>query len=144
MTAGKSIFDEVTAKTRHRRPDTSRVEASWIVQAVPARDQFEACTLTIEQWLANSDADEFQLEGKTEKWRVIMEASAQVLPGLLRHGGLRQAPRVGFDPIRDQPYFLFKAVNNGVTFIVSPQGMPFEDDEMFRDMIASLTPTAPP
>ena len=57
MTAGKSIFDEVTAKTRHRRPDTSRAEASWIVQAVPARDQFEACTLTIEQWLANSDAD---------------------------------------------------------------------------------------
>lgn len=144
MTADRSIFDEVTAKTRHRRADTSRAEAGWIVQAVPARDQFEACTLTMAQWLANSDADEFQLEGKTEKWRAVMDACALVLPGLQRQGGLRQEPRVGFDPIRDQPYFLFKAVNNGVTFIVSPQGMPFEDDEMFRDLVASIMTPAQP
>jgi len=108
---------------------------SWIAQAVPPRDQFETCTLTIEQWLANEEEDGFLLKGKAAKWSAIMEACALVLPGIRRQDGLRQEPRVGFDPISDQPYFVFKASNNGTTFFVSPSGLSFDEDELIGGLV---------
>jgi hypothetical protein len=108
-----------------------RGEVEWRIQAVPPRDQFETCTLTIEQWLANTDTDGYGLDSKAAKWRAVMKACALALPGVQRQDGLRQEPRVGFDPIGDQPYFIFKASNNGTTFLVSPEGLNFDKDEVF-------------
>jgi hypothetical protein len=88
------------------------------------RDNFEGCTLTIEQWLANREVGEY--DNTTKKWRAIMKACALVLPCI---GELRLEPRIGFDPVRDQMYFLFKADRAGTTFLVSPSGFTFDEDE---------------
>lgn len=102
----------------------------WKVQECFPRDQFETCTMTIEQWLANSERDGYGLIDKTAKWRALMEACALALPGVKSQDGLRQEPRVGYDPLRDQPFFLFKASNNGTTYLVSPLGIEMQDEEI--------------
>ncbi len=52
-----------------------------------------------------------------------MRACAQASPLLMAQDGLRTEPRVGYDPRGDQPFFLFKASNNGTTVLVSPKGV---------------------
>ena len=101
----------------------STSKAPWKVQECTPRDQFETCTLTIEQWLSNTDEDGFGLKDKTAKWQALMEACSLALAGVQSQDGLRQEPRVGYDPARDQPFFIFKASNNGTTYLVSPHGI---------------------
>ncbi len=95
----------------------------WRVQECFPRDQFESCTLTIEQWLSNSDHDGYGMPNRTAKWQVLMKACALALPGVTSQDGLRQEPRVGYDPRGDQLVFIFKASNNGTTYFVSPHGV---------------------
>lgn len=97
----------------------------WAVQASIARDFFEDCTLTIEQWLA-TDPDG---RARASKWRMLTKICAHVAPHLPPRDDLRQEPRVGYDPIGDQPIFIFKCDNNGDTFIVSRSGIAHLDDE---------------
>lgn len=103
---------------------------SWKLQVTTPRDQFENCTLSIVQWLQNSDQDGFGLEKTTAKWEAFMEACRLALPGVQSQDGLRQEPRVGYDPAGDQPFFLFKASNNGTTFLVSPHGIDMRGEEL--------------
>lgn len=105
-------------------------EIAWKLQVVPPRDFFGNCTLTIEQWLANDEADG-PLGTRTGKWNAFMEACALARPGVVHEDGLRHEPRVGFDPIADQTYFIFKASNNGTTYVVSEQGIAFPPGEEF-------------
>lgn len=96
----------------------------WKAQACTPRDHFEACTLTVEQWLANDDEPSGHgLRTKADKWEALMEACALARPAIRAQDGLRQEPRIGYDPTRDQLFFLFKASNNGTTVLVSPDGI---------------------
>lgn len=97
--------------------------SKWHVQEVSFRDNFEGCTLTIEQWIANREVGEY--DNTAKKWRAIIQVCAL----LSDIGELRIEPRIGFDPIRDQMYFLFKADNNGTTYLVSTSGFTFDEDE---------------
>lgn len=112
----KSLFHNVAGTP-------AKQTVQWQVQECPPRDHFETCTLTIEQWLANSDTDGYGLTNKTSKWQAFMAACALALPGVNSQSGLRQEPRVGYDPRGDQPFFIFKASNNGTTYLVSPHGL---------------------
>jgi hypothetical protein len=120
---GKSLFDGL-ANAKGRSP------VQWKVQECFPRDQFETCTLTIEQWLANSDDDGYGLTNKAAKWQALMLACALALPGVTSQDGLRQEPRVGYDPLGDQLFFIFKASNNGTTYLVSPEGIDMRDEEI--------------
>ena len=102
-------------------------KAAWKVQECTPRDQFNTCTLTIEQWLANTEVDGFGLKTKTAKWQALMEACSLALRGIESQDGLRQEPRVGYDPARDQPFFIFKAENDGTTYLVSPYGIELKE-----------------
>src|SRR5262245_23473612 len=105
----------------------------WTIQECLPRDQFETCTMTVEQWLANTDRDGADLRTKTAKWQTIMEVCALALPGVESQDGLRQEPRVGYDPAGDQPFFIFKASNNGTTYLVSPSGIDLPDGVELTD-----------
>jgi hypothetical protein len=59
-----------------------------------------------------------------------MEACSLALPGVKSQDGLRQEPRVGYDPVGDQLFFIFKASNNGTTYLVSPYGIEMGDEEL--------------
>jgi hypothetical protein len=107
----------------HREP-----QITWRAQIVPARDQFEGCTLTVEQWLALADQSGFWLANKASKWRVLIEVCAVARSALAACSELRQEPRVGYDPVSDQPFFIFKADNNGTTVLVSPGGIRVDDE----------------
>lgn len=96
-----------------------RIDAKWVVQPCFPLDYFNGCTLTIEQWL-NAGGDP-PFDSVTLKWEAIMHACAVVLPFVDSEDGLRHEPRVGFDPGRDQTFFIFKASNNGTTFLVAQQ-----------------------
>lgn len=122
-TPRKSIFDNL-AGAKAQPP------IQWKVQECFPRDQFETCTLTIEQWLSNSDSDGYGLTSRTAKWQALMKACALALPGVTSQDGLRQEPRVGYDPLGDQPFFIFKASNNGTTYLVSPWGIDMKGEEI--------------
>jgi hypothetical protein len=109
-------LDEIFAQAQ-----TTDTKKPWKIQECLPRDLFEHCTLTIEQWLANEGPGSYRR--KTDKWQAIMEASALALPRIASHRGLRQEPRVGYDPGKDQPFFIFKASHAGITFLVSPDGI---------------------
>lgn len=94
----------------------------WKLQVIPPLDQFNGFTLSVEQWLDNDAETGYQMN-KTAKWAVLMEAAVLVKDGVDRQGGLRQEPRVGYDAVGDQPVLIFKASNNGTTFLVSPDGV---------------------
>jgi len=125
--------------------EQKRRHGSWRVQECYPRDQFETCTLTIEQWLENQESDEFGPSDKATKWVLLMAACALALPGVTKDG-LRQEPRVGYDPFGDQMFFIFKASNNGTTYLVSPHGIHLADEEIkprpVRD--AELQPAGAP
>lgn len=119
----RSLFDDLASAKR-------QPTVQWKVQECFPRDQFETCTLTIEQWLANSDDDGYGLKTKAAKWQALMTACALALPGVTSQDGLRQEPRVGYDPLGDQPFFIFKASNNGTTYLVSPHGIDMREEEI--------------
>jgi|SRR2546426_1145215 len=100
---------------------------SWKVQECTPRDQFETCTLTVEQWLANDEEDGYGMKTRAAKWQALMEACSLALPGIQSQDGLRQEPRIGYDPAEDQPFFIFKASNNGTTYLVSPHGIELKE-----------------
>lgn len=101
---------------------------NWILQTVFPRDFFESCTLTVPQWLEN-ETRQGLFPTKMEKWRVFMRACAVAWPAI-KHEELREEPRVGFDPVGDQLFFLFKASNNGTTYFVSQTGIAFPSDDL--------------
>lgn len=68
------------------------------------------------------------MSDKTARWQAFMEACALALPCVNSQDGLRQEPRVGYDPNRDQPFFIFKASNKGTTCLVSPRGIEIGDN----------------
>lgn len=109
------VIKSALAQTWH----SERSFAKWHVVFCHARDHFKNCTLTVEQWLANDEPDGFW-RTKADKWEALMCACALALPSITKMDGLRLDPRVGYDPAGDQPFFLFKTSNNGITFIVSP------------------------
>ena len=96
---------------------------AWIVQVVPPRDFFEDCTLTVPRWVEENN----EYESSGEKWQQFIEACSLALSGIIAHGGLRQEPRVGFDPAHDRPYFIFKTENGGATIFVSRFGLHGDD-----------------
>jgi hypothetical protein len=102
----------------------------WTLYAVPPRDEFDNHTLTIAQWLENEREDGLGLQRASSKWQAFMEASTLVLPHVKAADGLREEPRVGYDPVGDVPFFLFKASNNGTTFVVSPKKLAFPPSEV--------------
>lgn len=93
------------------------------VQRCAPLDHFDACTLAVEQWLAIEDEDGYFGPRKVHRWQALMEACALVLRGVRADGGLGQDPRVGYDPVGDQSFFIFKASGNGTTYLVSPHGI---------------------
>ena len=112
-----------------RTIDVGKPQPKWQVQECFLRDQFENCTLTIEQWFVSWSNDSHGFNRKADKWQAFMEACVLALPGILLQDGLSQEPRVGYDPRGDQPFFIFKASNNGATFLVSPNGIEMNEDE---------------
>ncbi len=102
----------------------------WRVQTVAPRDHFETCTLTVEQWLEGSESDGLGLRTPAQKWEALMAASVLAAPGVAAQDGLRQSPRIGYDPRRDQLFFIFKASNNGTTLLVSPLGIDMGREEL--------------
>jgi len=118
--------DDPAARMRDRPAqelEVSPSRATWKVQQCTPRDQFETCTVTVEQWLSNAADDGYGLNTKTAKWQALMTACSLALPGVDSQDGLRQEPRVGYDAAQDQPFFIFKASNNGTTYLVSPFGI---------------------
>jgi hypothetical protein len=103
---------------------------SWTLYAVTPRDQFVNHTLTLTQWLANENEDGLGLKRASAKLQAFMEASTLALPYVKAESGLRDEPRVGYDPVSDVPFFLFKASNNGTTFVVTPKQLSFRPSEM--------------
>lgn len=96
----------------------------WKVQELPPRDYYDEGTLTIPEWLDKvMDGNAFR-EG--DPWLEFIYAAAMVAPLIKQYSpeGLRGEPRVGYDLVSDQIYFLFKLDNNGTTFIVSRDGVP--------------------
>lgn len=92
----------------------------WILQRCLPRDNFETATVSIGDWLSKHI---YNMTSFNAKWMPFLQACALAYPGVEAQGGLREEPRVGFDPAKDQPYFLFKSSANGTTFIVSPTGI---------------------
>ena len=89
---------------------------NWSVQECFPLDFFDTCTLTVEQWLANTD----EPNGRTAKWATLIHACSLV-EKYIAVDGLRQEPRIGYDPGNDGTYFIFKVSNNGTTYLVAPQ-----------------------
>ena len=123
------IFDEI--------PNAPAVEweSKWVVQRCQPFDQYESCTLTIEQWFANLESGQHYYGRTSEglraaKWRSFMEI-VRLVQEAMDSGSdvLRYEPRVGYDPRADQPIFIFKADNNGTTYVVSPGGIDLHDDQ---------------
>jgi hypothetical protein len=81
----------------------------------------------VEQWLANVT----EPENRTEKWRMLIRA-CWLMAAHVDRDGLRQDPRVGYDPGNDGPFFIFKVANNGTTYLVAqtritlPKGVEIE------------------
>lgn len=97
-----------------------------ILQKTPPRDWFDDCTVSVAAWLQKPTVDD-GTDDRLRKWNRWISVCAMVR-GL---GKLRQEPRVGYDPVRDQEFFLFKEDNNGTTWWVSSQGLAFEDDDLW-------------
>jgi len=91
---------------------------NWSVQECFPLDFFDESTLTIEQWLANSE--ESQAQGRVAKWATLIHACSLV-EKYIAEDGLRQEPRVGYNPGTDASFFIFKVSNNGTTYLVAPQ-----------------------
>lgn len=121
---------DLMEKVRSAKPPRSPPRLT--VQEVLPRDQFESCTLSIEQWLANTESNGYW-KSNTDKWRLLMEALATVSPLIERYYGLGQEPRIGYDAVRDQVVFIFKANSKGTTYLVSFYGLPMGDAEIIRD-----------
>lgn len=93
------------------------------LQVVSARDQFDCCTLTVEQWLASSEGYGGEWwKTRTDKWMSLLQACALVAK-TIEQLGLRQEPRIGYDLVNDQPVFIFKGAHAGTTCVVSFQGV---------------------
>lgn len=100
---------------------------SLTVQFCQARDFFDDCTVTIEQWIAAPSPDPSG-PSPVMKWKTFIAACALVAD---RMDGLRQEPRVGYDPRSDRSFFIFKQENNGDTFLVSRDGIPNLGDVVY-------------
>ena len=92
----------------------------WVLQRCLPRDNFETATVSIGDWLGRHI---YNMTSFNAKWMPFLQACALAYPGVKAQGGLRGEPRVGFDPAKDQPYFIFKASTTGATFLVSPAGV---------------------
>lgn len=101
--------------------DTSESTRVWKVDRCSARDSFEMSTRHVAQWC---DGDGVDVDGtRVGRWLVFMSACSAVLPDVIAGGGLRTAPRVGYDPVSDQPFFIFKCSQKGTTYFVSRDGI---------------------
>lgn len=91
------------------------------VQAITPRDQYPAVTVPASRYLADIPSE----------WGRVLEATHLARPWIDSHG-LREEPRIGYDPISDQVYVLIKLDRCGVTLIVSEHGLPFDEDEVVQ------------
>jgi hypothetical protein len=98
----------------------------FYIHEVGIRDWFTSCTLTIEEWLKRDDIRE-AIED-INKWDDLIAAIHAVHFSGYFDGKLREPPRIGYDVMRDNYYFIFKIDNNGTTFVVSDHYMPELED----------------
>lgn len=95
----------------------------WQVQDVDPRDHFEDATLTIEQWFANVRASKSP-RAIEQAWVDLMAAIRAVTSEMdPSDWKLRCEPRVAYDAVRDAHYFIFKMDEDGVTYLVSANGL---------------------
>ena len=95
-----------------------------ILHLTTPRDWFDDCTVTVAEWLGRAPLDETNPYYRWSQW---IRACAMVS----KIGRLRTEPRVGYDPVSDQHYFVFKEDNNGTTWFVAEQPLHFDvDDEI--------------
>jgi hypothetical protein len=104
----------------------------WVVQVVPPRDMLDNLTpisAHLQRRIATGEGP-YNRDG----WGVkTLEAALgefkSALTAAHKHpywhkDGLRQEPLVGYDPVTDGNWYLFKLDENGTTIIVSPHGFP--------------------
>lgn len=82
----------------------------YAVAQLNPRDNYESCTVALSDWRKIND--------DTER-----EAKKAIL--LIRShpdwDTKRQPARVGYNPVEDREYFIFKADNNGTTYVVGTE-----------------------
>jgi hypothetical protein len=94
----------------------SKPESTWICHATGPLDSFQYSTLSVFEWIERGPIP--------AQWSEFLEAVAEVTSHPLWEWQLRHPPCVGYDPVSDSPYFIFKIDNNGLTFVVSQRHMP--------------------
>jgi hypothetical protein len=100
---------------------------SWVVQFVNARDYFDQLSEAYD-WLEIVRPDRKDV-AETMDWDSYLSRVSSYLSALKAaqqsgnwSGDLRQPPVVGYDPVNDEEFFMFKQENNGDTFVVSRHG----------------------
>ncbi len=73
---------------------------------------YHESTLTVTEWIARH-------EGQGRAWSEFLSAAAAVAEHRDWDGMLRDEPRVVYDALDDQHFFMFKLDNNGTTLFAA-------------------------
>lgn len=88
---------------------------TWFVRATSPKDWFDDLTMTVREWL-EKEANPVG-PSREDKESEFLEAKAEVEKHDSWDNEERHEPHVGYDPIEDTFYFIFKLDNNGTTFL---------------------------
>ncbi len=105
-------------------------DPKWIVEVFDPLDNSFASTLSVHEWIAKTTsatslpAAHSDSLSEGEAWWQLLGAFAHLNSSRKLDGEqLRHEPRVGYDPVSDSAYFIFKMQNDGVTYVVSRRGI---------------------
>jgi len=103
-----------------------------IIQCVPPLDFYTETTLPLSKWLTwkayavgNNFANDCNIASYIEKLNKLQEVWKMVTEYPDWEKVLRDEPRVGYDPVNDCDFFIFKMENNGTTLVISEYGFDF-------------------
>jgi hypothetical protein len=89
---------------------------AWTVRATAPRDYFSDSTVSVGEWFQRQD-------NLALAWTEFSQAFSSAMKHEYWEWPLGGEPRVGYDPVEDTHYFIFKIINNGTTFFVSRRMM---------------------
>ena len=98
-------------------------EKPWLVRAASPKDYFPDLTLGVKEWLEIGRRDQQPSRQPEREQSDFLDAQAAVEQHPYWEPEERHEPHVGYDPIDDSYYFIFKIDNNGTTFFVSQRDM---------------------
>ena len=97
------------------------------VIVLPPLDHLEENTLTLAEWLRKiTHAPHGDPSCEIGGMDLFLRAVHAVTQYEYWEFNLRCMPRVAYNPERDEPFFIFKIVNNGTTFLVGDNLPDFE------------------